>query len=96
VEASKIPKEMLEGLEDFPSLEPEEIANAVLYVLGAPPHVQVSVRRTNHWHLFVSLIIFFVFSCSYLISFLHFFQLPSVFPSFLRISHVIIPSFLSL
>ncbi|KDR14276.1 Dehydrogenase/reductase SDR family member 11, partial [Zootermopsis nevadensis] len=40
-EASKTPKKMLEAFKNMPSLEPEEIANAVLYVLGTPPHVQV-------------------------------------------------------
>ena len=31
-----------EFLENHPYLNPEDIANGVLYVLGTPPHVQVS------------------------------------------------------
>jgi NADP+-dependent farnesol dehydrogenase len=48
-EASKTPIEVLENFKDFPSLEPVEIANAVLYVLGTPPHVQVIMPHvTQH------------------------------------------------
>ena len=38
VETEMIPEEYVNKL---PSLKPEDIAAGVLYVLGAPPHVQV-------------------------------------------------------
>jgi NADP-dependent 3-hydroxy acid dehydrogenase YdfG len=38
VATEMIPKE---SLKHRPSLKPEDIAEGVLYVLGAPPHVQV-------------------------------------------------------
>jgi hypothetical protein len=46
-EGSKIPEEIMSLFKDIAILEPEEIANAVLYVLGTPPHVQVSLSHTG-------------------------------------------------
>ncbi|PNF16593.1 Dehydrogenase/reductase SDR family member 11 [Cryptotermes secundus] len=40
-EGSKVPEEVMTLFKDLALLEPEEIANALLYVLGTPPHVQV-------------------------------------------------------
>jgi NADP-dependent 3-hydroxy acid dehydrogenase YdfG len=40
-EASDFPKEVLEGIKDIPFLQSKDIADAVIYVLGTPPHVQV-------------------------------------------------------
>jgi hypothetical protein len=42
-EAAKIPKEERLKYKDIPYLEAKDIAESVLYVLGTPPHVQVSV-----------------------------------------------------
>ncbi|XP_069683507.1 farnesol dehydrogenase-like [Periplaneta americana] len=39
--ASGATPEILELFKELPSLESEDIADAVLYVLGAPPHVQI-------------------------------------------------------
>jgi NADP-dependent 3-hydroxy acid dehydrogenase YdfG len=44
VEASGIPKEELEKVKDSPVLAAKDIAESVLYVLGTPPHVQVSIE----------------------------------------------------
>jgi NADP+-dependent farnesol dehydrogenase len=35
-------------LETYSYLDPEDIANGVLYVLGTPPHVQVSRSSVCH------------------------------------------------
>ncbi|XP_069683506.1 farnesol dehydrogenase-like isoform X2 [Periplaneta americana] len=40
-EASGFTPDILEELKDIPFMESEDIADAVLYVLGAPPHVQI-------------------------------------------------------
>jgi hypothetical protein len=40
VETEMVPEEILKM---SPALKPEDIAAGVLYVLGAPPHVQVRV-----------------------------------------------------
>ncbi|XP_069683457.1 farnesol dehydrogenase-like [Periplaneta americana] len=34
-------------LKDYPSLNPEDIADAVMYVLGVPPHVQIHELTVN-------------------------------------------------
>jgi NADP-dependent 3-hydroxy acid dehydrogenase YdfG len=41
-EAAGIPKEEMEMFEGVPSLAASDIADSVIYVLGTPPHVQVS------------------------------------------------------
>ena len=43
-------------LENYPYLNPEDIADGVVYVLGAPPHVQV--RRSSVRHLRQGVMIF--------------------------------------
>jgi NADP-dependent 3-hydroxy acid dehydrogenase YdfG len=40
-EAAAIPKELLKAYTDIPYLQSKDIADAVIYVLGTPPHVQV-------------------------------------------------------
>ncbi|XP_069683499.1 farnesol dehydrogenase-like [Periplaneta americana] len=40
-EASGITPEMMEKFKDMPFLASEDVADAVLYVLGVPPHVQI-------------------------------------------------------
>ena len=42
VETELPPKEYFETM---PTLEPKDIANGVLYVLGTPPHVQVCIYK---------------------------------------------------
>jgi NADP+-dependent farnesol dehydrogenase len=46
LEASEFPKDM-EVLKDIPYLESKDIADAVIYVLGTPPHVQVGRQYCN-------------------------------------------------
>jgi NADP-dependent 3-hydroxy acid dehydrogenase YdfG len=46
-EASGFPKEALEQFKDSPYLEAKDIADSVMYVLGTPPHVQVSNHSFN-------------------------------------------------
>jgi NADP-dependent 3-hydroxy acid dehydrogenase YdfG len=41
--ASGFPKEMLELHKESPMLAAKDIADSVIFVLGTPPHVQVSV-----------------------------------------------------
>ncbi|XP_023723991.1 farnesol dehydrogenase-like [Cryptotermes secundus] len=41
MEASEIPKDVLEGFKDMPCLKSKDIADSVIYVLGTPPHVQI-------------------------------------------------------
>jgi NADP+-dependent farnesol dehydrogenase len=41
MEASEFPKDMMKNFKDIPSLISKDIADAVIYVLGTPPHVQV-------------------------------------------------------
>lgn len=36
-------------LEEKPALVAEDVADAVLYVLGTPSHVQVSVKQFCSW-----------------------------------------------
>jgi hypothetical protein len=43
-QASDFPKEELEMFKDIPYLAASDIADAVIYVLGTPPHVQVSIK----------------------------------------------------
>ncbi|XP_069683511.1 farnesol dehydrogenase-like [Periplaneta americana] len=40
-QASGATPEMLKARKDLPTLQSEDVADAVLYVLGAPPHVQI-------------------------------------------------------
>jgi len=47
VETEMIPEE---SLKKRPVLKPEDIAAGVLYVLGAPPHVQVRVECDVTFH----------------------------------------------
>jgi hypothetical protein len=56
-EASGIPKEIMEHYKNVPYLNPKDIVDAVIYVLGTPPHVQVgtlclncAVQRTLYAH----------------------------------------------
>jgi len=55
VETEAVPEEYLKI---SPSLKPEDIAEGVLYVLGAPPHVQVlavcDVRLYSDFYTVVS------------------------------------------
>jgi NADP-dependent 3-hydroxy acid dehydrogenase YdfG len=46
-EASEIPEDMLKVLKDIPYLKSKDIADAVIYVLGTPPHVQVGKQYVN-------------------------------------------------
>jgi NADP-dependent 3-hydroxy acid dehydrogenase YdfG len=48
VEASGFPKGPVEHYKDVPFLEAKDIADSVLFVLGAPPHVQVRVWTLNN------------------------------------------------
>jgi NADP-dependent 3-hydroxy acid dehydrogenase YdfG len=43
-QASGIPMDELEKFKDIPILAASDIADAVIYVLGTPPHVQVSIK----------------------------------------------------
>lgn len=43
VKTEIIPDEILATMPDMPMLAAEDISAAVLYVLGTPPHVQVTV-----------------------------------------------------
>jgi NADP+-dependent farnesol dehydrogenase len=45
--ASEYPKELIEYLGDVPLLQSKDIADAVIYVLGTPPHVQVGASPLN-------------------------------------------------
>jgi NADP+-dependent farnesol dehydrogenase len=38
---SEFPEEMMKNFADIPFLKSKDIADAVIYVLGTPPHVQV-------------------------------------------------------
>jgi hypothetical protein len=61
-EGSKVPEEIMSLFKDLAVLEPEEIANAVLYVLGTAPHVQVSLSHTGL--TFVCFLFFYFSTCS--------------------------------
>jgi NADP-dependent 3-hydroxy acid dehydrogenase YdfG len=43
-EGSGFPEELMENFKDIPILEASDIADSVIYVLGTPPHVQVSIK----------------------------------------------------
>jgi hypothetical protein len=42
--AAGFPKEELEMFKDHPFLAAKDVADSVIYVLGTPPHVQVSIE----------------------------------------------------
>ncbi|XP_033610992.1 farnesol dehydrogenase-like [Cryptotermes secundus] len=46
-EASGVPKEILEQYKDNPIMEAKDIADSVMYVLGTPPHVQMSLGLSH-------------------------------------------------
>jgi NADP-dependent 3-hydroxy acid dehydrogenase YdfG len=43
-EVAGFPEELLEKFKDIPFLAASDIADSVIYVLGTPPHVQVSIK----------------------------------------------------
>jgi NADP-dependent 3-hydroxy acid dehydrogenase YdfG len=45
--ASEFPEDILKPFKDMPYLKSKDIADAVIYVLGTPPHVQVSKQYFN-------------------------------------------------
>ncbi|PNF26481.1 Farnesol dehydrogenase [Cryptotermes secundus] len=47
LEASEFSEDSLKGFKDIPFLKSKDIADSVIYVLGTPPHVQVSTQYFN-------------------------------------------------
>lgn len=41
IEAAGIESEALKAFDDYPCLESKDVADATVYVLSTPPHVQV-------------------------------------------------------
>jgi hypothetical protein len=54
VETEAVPEEYLKN---SPYLNPEDIAASVVYVLGAPPHVQVRAVCDVRWYSDFSIVI---------------------------------------
>lgn len=46
--------EVKKKLEEKPALVPEDVADAVLYALGTPPHVQVSTLKCKQKYIYES------------------------------------------
>jgi hypothetical protein len=65
-EGSNISEELMNSTKHLAVLEPEEIANAVLYALGTPPHVQASPYAFSP--LIPLLLVTFTYSLSALLS----------------------------
>jgi short-subunit dehydrogenase len=47
-EASDYQRDLLEHMKEIPFLQSKDIADAVIYVLGTPPHVQVGKLYTMY------------------------------------------------
>jgi NADP+-dependent farnesol dehydrogenase len=44
IQASEFPEDTFKDMKDMPFLKSKDIADAVIYVLGTPPHVQVGTQ----------------------------------------------------